>query len=280
VLVAEDQAAANQGVDLGGRLSSVTPPPSGWVSGQYIVSAAGAIFSRPVTPLRLAGTNGGGPYDSLNVGLRAVDGTAVVAGRDMNASTTGTCVSPNCDAKQIGSATSMRYGMLKLDNAYGSEVLNARVPVRAMYIHGFVPSTDAPLFALNSWDNACTSIAPANIALGNQTGPAGNPLSAANFGASHLPGSSIVLANGAGTVVLTKPSPVAVGSADIAINLGATTTDSSCVTWNPSAPSTTGANLAWLRRNWCGVAGYVRDPNARVSFGNARSAFIYRRERY
>jgi MSHA biogenesis protein MshQ len=51
----------------------------------------------------------------------------------------------------------------------------------------------------------------------------------------------------------------------LAVNLGATTTDQSCLA---AHPSTTGANMAYLRsRNGSCATSYDRDPSARVTFG-------------
>ena len=64
------------------------------------------------------------------------------------------------------------------------------------------------------------------------------------------------------------PSPSATGSVDIALNLGATAADQSCLATHPAS---TGAALPWLRApqgsaNGCAAA-WDRDPAARASFG-------------
>ena len=73
------------------------------------------------------------------------------------------------------------------------------------------------------------------------------------------------ISGGSGTLTLSAPSPASTGGVDIAINLGATTTDQSCLATHPAR---TGAALPWLRsvQGSC-AATFDRDPAARASFG-------------
>jgi len=60
------------------------------------------------------------------------------------------------------------------------------------------------------------------------------------------------------------------GTATVAINLGATTTDTSCLPTPPARPTTTGAKMPWLRgpNGLCaGTAAASADPAARATFG-------------
>ncbi|MBL8478134.1 MAG: hypothetical protein JNK59_02405, partial [Sterolibacteriaceae bacterium] len=123
-------------------------------------------------------------------------------------------------------------------------------------------ATGANTWALNAADG-CTSL-PANaVALSGGI--------AANTSAS-----AVTLNGGNGTLTLAKPSPVATGIVDVAVNLGSTGTpaDVSC---NAASPATTAANMPWLQFAWC--AGKL-DPNARVRFGSPKAPYIYLRERY
>jgi MSHA biogenesis protein MshQ len=123
----------------------------------------------------------------------------------------------------------------------------------------------------NSADN-CTSIPANSLVLGNwKPGSFSGPMDS-----SHLPGSPLALSSGTAALTITKPSPAAAGSVDLAINLGGTGADNNCIGAGMTA---TGANLSWLRGSWCS-GGYVRDPNARLTFGTSRSPFIYLREMY
>lgn len=145
--------------------------------------------------------------------------------------------------------TSLRSGRLRLINAYGSELLPIRVEYRAEYWDG------------NRWltntSDTCSGIAAANVA--GMT-PSGSP----------------TFNNGVGFIIFPSPG---VAFRDIAVNLGATGGDASCnVTGFPAA--TSGADKSWLRGNWCGTSGYVKDPNARIRFGSPKAPYIYLRERY
>ena len=166
------------------------------------------------------------------------------------------------------SGVEMRFGRLKLTNAHGSELLDLPIPIEAQYWNGTV-------FSLNALDN-CTTLIPANVALGNYR----KALSVSNMDTTHIILGS-AFAGGKGSLKLTKPAPSAVGSVDIAINLGMASPDQSCLTWAPTVPTSTGADKSYLRGKWCG-ANYDRDPSGRITFGVYKNAnqFIYMREVY
>lgn len=169
----------------------------------------------------------------------------------------------------------MRFGVLKLDNAYGSELLQLRVPVRAMYWNGSGWVTNV--------DDSCTTLPNQrdNLAIGNHLGT----LTAVNYGSGKVPSAGLTLGGGRGTIVLAAPNAGTSGSADIALNLNpaATTIDVSCNTTHPATIS--GANLPWLQGKWggsiaCPSTLYDRDPGARIKFGSPKAPYIYLRERY
>jgi len=127
--------------------------------------------------------------------------------------------------------------------------------------------------------SASEMINPANIAISNYKG---------NLTPVTIPAATTTLASGVGSLKFKVAAPVAgtVGSADIAINLGAAGVgDTSCI---PAAKKlavggayTGGAAMTWLRGNWCGGVGiYATDPSARLTFGTAKSPFLFQRERY
>jgi hypothetical protein len=141
-----------------------------------------------------------------------------------------------------------RYGRLRLLNFYGSELLQPKVGYRAEFYTGVG-------WGVNALDN-CSSPVAANVVL-----PAG--LSISSVGS---------LSNGVGTITLNT---AAVGSYDMAFNLGATAADASC---NAAHPASTAANKPWLRFDWC--AGGVKDPSARIKLGSPKAPYIFMRERY
>jgi hypothetical protein len=173
--------------------------------------------------------------------------------------------SPATEHALIGQ-TSVRFGRLKLGNAFGSEKLDLPIPLEAQYWNGvaFITNTD----------DSCTPLANANAVLGNYLGG----LSASNMGASHVAGLG-TLAGGKGGLKLTMPSPSAAGSLDLAIKLGSgASADQSCP---GSMGSVTGAGLEYLQSQWCGT-NFSRDPRVRIRFGTYKNAnqMIYMREMY
>lgn len=176
-----------------------------------------------------------------------------------------------------------RYGILKLDNAYGSELLPIRAPLRAMYWNGGA----TPIFVTNTEDN-CTPLSTTNLAIGNYMLPLA-ALATCGFAPATAPytgtckgtySSSTTLSGGSATLVMSSAGVT--GSADIAFNLTNTNADVSC---NTTHPATTGRNIPWLEGKWGGSTAcpstlYDRDPNARVRFGSSRSPVIYLREMY
>ena len=169
-LVAEDQAVVNQGVNLAGRISGFAIPA--WTNGRYTISTSVALFSRPAIPAATPlDTVGGGPFDLLAIGIKVVDPDGVIITSptmDMRADTNSTCTVPgtasgtDCNATQIGTAISMRYGQLALSNAYGSNLIDLLVPVRADYISAM--SGSVPTFSLNTHDS-CTNVPAASMSL-------------------------------------------------------------------------------------------------------------------
>lgn len=251
-LVAEDEGTGNAGYDLGSRLS-VTGSPT-WSSGVYAVNSSAASFSRPSTTGLITGSiaDAAGPFDLLKIGVK-VSGdpdAALLQAMDMNAAASGDCVTgANCDAKTIGSAQKFRLGRLRLFNAFGTERADLSMIVQAQYWTG------------NSWlinsDDICTSL-PANAfnLIGAPTGTAvSGPVS---------------IGGGQGALILTKPSPTTTATVDLAVNLGSSGSDTSCLASHGGTP----ANLPWLRGqngstypdgSACPTSG--RDPSARATFG-------------
>ena len=133
-------------------------------------------------------------------------------------------------------------------------------------------SSDLVLNALDS----CTVLPVSAVALGNYLGTTGQTSSTWTTTVTPSTGSTAFSASaGVANLVLSKPVAsnglAAAGSVDVGLNLGASTSDSSCLSL--PRPSTTGANLLWLRSqygrsNGCsGSITYGFDPSARATFG-------------
>ncbi|MDP2822678.1 MAG: LamG domain-containing protein [Sulfuritalea sp.] len=252
---AGNPASINNGVatvtgSIAGTTLTVTAVASGSLAVGRVISGAGISAGTTITAL-LTGTGGLGTY--------------TVSAAQTVTSTAITAVTPT--AISFDSGNRFRYGVLKLDNAYGSELLPLRVPLRAMYWNTNGWATNA--------SDSCTTIPAGTIAIGNVKPPA-SPLAPT----ATLP---VTLSGGLSTIVFTQGATKYVGSADIALNLTGTTTDISCNTSHPA--TTSGASLPWLQGKWgggiaCPSTLYDRDPNARVSFGSPKVPYIYMRERY
>lgn len=150
--------------------------------------------------------------------------------------------------------TPLRSGRLRLVNFNGSELLAPRVEYRAEY-------WDGTRWTTNAADN-CTTLVNANVAPGG--------LTVGNVG---------TLTGGIGFITFNT---AAAGSYDIAVNLNASGSDSSC----NAAHGGTAANRPWLQGFWSApancnsVAAWAQDPNARIRLGSPKAPYIYLRERY
>lgn len=175
----------------------------------------------------------------------------------------GITVGPASPALVISGAD-FRYGRLQVFNTFGTDQTNLSVPLQARYWSG------------NSWvlnsDDSCTAVPAAAVALSGQTGTLTSTNMSTAGNVNRPAGGSTTLSNGSGNIVLkcpysscptaTKPTQAYTGTVDMALNLGSGTADVSCLA---SHPSSTGANLAWLRYATGACGG--QDPSARASFG-------------
>jgi hypothetical protein len=224
--------------------ASATAPSGSWSNGSASVSAKHQVVARPTsTPAAPV---------SLKVSARPVDPDAVTT-------TAATSV--------MAAATPIRFGVLALGSAYGSNLQALSVPVSALYWNG------TGLVA-NTADT-CTgaALSNANVALGNLVQ---RPGSAGTFSTSvkSSPALGATWVNGAGAITLAASG--APGTAQLALNLGSASTDNSCIGWGLTS---TGARLPWLRGNWCG-SGFSSDPSSLASFGPSPTPFVMFRENH
>ena len=162
------------------------------------------------------------------------------------------------DADTISSAgyaegsTALRSGRLRLSNAFGSEKSPLALAVQAQYWSGNA-------WVLNSADN-CSVVPAAAVARSGYVDNKGAPTAAWSTTAS-----GTVVTGGNAALTLSAPNPLLTGSVNLALNLGATPTDQSCLA---VLPASTGAALPWLRsqNGGCSTA-WDRDPSARATFG-------------
>jgi MSHA biogenesis protein MshQ len=282
-LVAEDQAVANQGCDLGTRLAAA--PTASWTSGVYNASTAVASITRPtnnpptnldassVASCSASGAQAASPLWGLDIGVQVSDGFATMLSADMNAGTTGTCSGAGCNARRLGS-TGAVLGRLNLLNAYGSDALPLLVPVRAEFWTG---ST----WQLNT-DDRCTTLAATNLAAGNVTPASGSSLNVTSASLALSPSATL---SGGTTNFRIDPATRGSGSVDLVLNLGTGVGSNVnwCGAWASGPAAGTGIapspDLSFLLGNWCGSSA-DRAPAARIRSGSPRAPYIYLRERY
>jgi MSHA biogenesis protein MshQ len=149
----------------------------------------------------------------------------------------------------------LRSGRLRVFNAFGSEKSALALPVQTQYWSGSA-------WVLNSADSCSAvpagAIVPAQY-LDNK-GAARSTWAAGGIGA-------LTVTGGLGQISVAAPPVGVTGSIDLALNLGSSAVDASCLS---SHPASSGAGLPWLRsRNGNCASGWGSDPSARVSFGIA-----------
>ena len=166
-----------------------------------------------------------------------------------------------------GTPKKMRFGRLRLGNAFGSALLDLPLPLSTQYY-------DGSFFATNTADS-CTSLVASDIGFGFL---AATPTLIACE--THLnPAGAIAFVSGRAAVRLTKPGDTNNGAVDLTVNLGAVPSGITCTSGISSAA--TAANKTWLQGNW-GSGTYNENPRGRATFGIFKNAdqFLYFREVY
>jgi len=177
----------------------------------------------------------------------------------------------NNDASSAGHAeatTQIRFGRLRVTNAYGRANGALSIPLQAQYWTGLS-------WIINSDDNT-TLLPDAAVAL---TASSASGVSARGEDVRPDGSRATQIRAGKATLSLLKANAVP-GYIDLAFNLGGTGADASCLA---NHPATTGAAVPWLRSlNGC-ANDYGRDPSARATFGIFKpesKATIHVRERF
>lgn len=236
-----------------GRLSLGTATGS-WSNGVAKAVSVVTSATRATTPDGpFNATFGIAPTDSDGVAMSAFDMASASGGVN--------------DRTTVASVP-LRFGRLRLSSAVGPADRVLSLPVTAQYWSG------------STWDtntlDSCTTVPTTAFNFGNLM----RSITAADTAAS----SGIALSSGSGLLKLAAPAAGRVGTYDIALSLGSTATDASCLQpWTPAKgdEASAGANLAFLRGAWCGST-YGNDPSARATFGqqSTQQNQLYRRENY
>lgn len=238
---------ADNCVNLGGR---VTAPATSWVNGVRQITATGTTsFARQNS------TAPDGPFESLQLGLRVTDAldSRQLQALNMNPNTTGACAGAACTAITLGAPLVMRYGRVRLDDAFGPETATLPVNFLTEFWSGNV-------FIRNNVDS-CTTILRSAI-----TYPSGNIATPANLTVALTGGTT------AGTTTGQYGVTVAQNAAVTATNIGFATGSAnhsfSTPTSNATGTFTVSVNLAaypWLRFDWDGQNGVPTDVNCALS---------------
>lgn len=188
-----------------------------------------------------------GPFNKVRFGIKPVDSDGVaLKDFDLDADETA-----GNERRSVGDETALRFGLLKLMTAYGSEQLALSVPIEARYWNGTG-------FIVNGSDN-CTIPALS----GTNVGVTGTGAALTKAPEVKPTGES-----GKGRIVIEAPEKKR-NAYRVCLDIGA---DGTC--------SATQAPFGYLTGPWDGSDHYDRDPSARAVFGLNRGAYLYHREQY
>ncbi len=236
--------------------ASATAPTGSWVAGVASIIARHRV-SRPTTPAAPT---------SVVINALPVDPDGVTL--------------PSATA--VASATTLRFGRLRLSNVLGPDTRDLRMPIEAQFWNG--------TSFVRNLDDSCTTVPASAWSFGNYVKkPAGAVFSPVAVDKT--------LAGGGSSLQIAKPAGGRV-TFDASLNLattGAETAASSCLKnlslatptrpWAPtvttSTPSPARPSLLHLAGQWCDATP-TNNPSARGSFGLYRGAesLIYQRENY
>lgn len=142
----------NDGVNLSSRVSYTNSTWQAWNAGQLVVNDT-LKFTRAASP--------DGPYAATDFGVLlqpndppgSGSGDPLLSSVSLNPNTAGAC--SNCTAWALGSAQSLRYGRLRVLEAFGSEMAPLPVQLLAEYYNG-------SQFVTNTLDS-CSVVQPSRL---------------------------------------------------------------------------------------------------------------------
>ena len=233
-------------------------------------SGSGFSFTRSTTTPNL-------PFNAdIALALNVIDGDAVAFAGNPVAFSAATAGNGIAFSPLI--AKEMRFGRMRLDNAYGSTLLDLPLPLTIEYYNS------SGVFTLNASDS-CTTLQGSDMSFAYV---AGTPNLTACETAIN-PATTMYFVGGRASTTapptltparLIRPGSGNDGAVDLAINLNAIA-GNRCTAVGAAGPAATNANKPWLQGNW-GASTYDRNPRGRAAFGVFKSAdqFLYLREVY
>jgi MSHA biogenesis protein MshQ len=160
-------------------------------------------------------------------------------------------------------SSAIRSGRIRLQNAYGSELLALPVPatIEVYNSSGWVVGTDT-----------CTALTASNFALSF-------PVDTKNSLAACETALAITGVNPSPNLRLSAPGTGNGGWVNLTLNLGNSAVGQKCTAVGGAGGAETPVSLDWLKFDWTG-SGSPTNPTARATFGVYKSPLIYRRENY
>ena len=255
--------ARSGATNLTARIDSSLAPTGSFSNGAATLGAKTAV-------LRASPDNPDGPYTNTQFGIAPVDADGVGM-QSFNQDVDG--VGGN-DHTTVGPVAELRFGLMRVQNAYGAESNGLRVPLALQYWNGSG-------FALNAADG-CTRLARSDIALAFSSGLAACDTAVVE--------PLLSFASGAATLTLAAPGAGKRGIVTLTPQLGSAA-GSYCPAKGGSATGTTSAVVGYLTGRWDDSANpdgnastnYDDDPTGRATFGlygSVPNNFIYQRENF
>jgi MSHA biogenesis protein MshQ len=229
--------------------TSGLPPTAGDPAIGAFSGGSGTLTFAPGTGLAFtrSTTTPNAPFNAdIALALNVVDTDAVAfAG---NPASFGAATANNGIA--FSSGKPMRFGRLTIRSTNGSQLVALPVPLETQYWSGTA-------FITNDADN-CTTLATNNVAMSNFT---------SNLAACETANTAVsAFVKGRSTLTLAAPGSGNNGSVDLAVNLSAASSGTTCTTVGGGTVPAAGANRTYLQGNWTGGT-YTVNPSARATFG-------------
>jgi len=236
------------------RLSQPSVPVRSWTLGVYTAGDTYRFDARNATPQVMDGA-----YDSLKIRTTITDATDGVKITKFNGA------SVTAIASIDSPTTKVRFGRLRLGNAYGSELLDLPVPLKIEYY-----ADTASGWQPNALDT-CTPIANSNFRFSFPAGTTNN-LAACS--------TAITVTGNAPNYTLILAKPGNTGWTDLTLNLGTAAIGNVCTAVGAAGGADVPADMPWLQFDWKGTG--MGNPTARATFGiyKGNSKLIYIRELY
>ena len=240
------------------RIDGSIPPTGSWSNGV----ASNVAITTAIQ--RASPDNPDGPYAPVQFGISPVSETAGMNTLDLDADNN----SVN-ERKNVGVSTEVRFGLLRMENAVGSEKLALPIRMETQYWAG------AGIGFRRNTDDGCTTLARQNLTLDPYTGNL-------NACETMVNQASVTFSGGLATVDLGAPGAANDGTVRVTSNLGAPSGNYCNAVGAGPGSAASSAGLSYLRGRWTGGT-WTDNPSARVAFGlygGQPNSFIYTRENY